>query len=338
MKFAHSFWLVLIVFVVPVCIGLLRYGARRKRADLDRIIAPRLHDQLVRSVDYTRRRWRSILFVFALGFLLVALARPLAGTRELKVERAGVDLIFALDISKSMLATDEPTNRLAAAKAAIARLLDRPSGDRAGLVVFAGEPFLMAPVTQDHHAVQRTLGSVSTTAISKPGSDLAAALKLAARSFDEKQDSGKAIVLLSDGEELQGDAILATRELARKGIAVFTVGVGSTTGSRVPAERLGPVKFAKNEFGQEFTSRLNERVLQQVAAAGRGFYVALGPDGEGLMTVNDRGLAPLARGTQSRPSQDLGEFFQIPLALCVALLLIEMLVSERKKVQPPAQP
>jgi Ca-activated chloride channel family protein len=340
MKFAVSSWLVAIAVLVPACVLILRWGARRKRAMLDRVIASRLREQLLRSVDYGKRKFKTALWLLAIVSLLASLARPLFGHREIKVERPGVDLMIALDISKSMLAEDAVTNRLNAAKSAILRLLDRPSGDRVGLIAFAGEPILMAPVTQDHQAVVRSVEALTTTAISKPGSDIAAALKLAVRSFDEKQQSGKAIVLISDGEELQGDAIVAAREVATKGVSIFTVGVGSTTGARIvdrPPQRndrpqLEP-RYAKNEFGQEVVSRLNERVLQQIAASGRGFYVALGDEGQGLLNVNERGLAPLARGTEVRKSKDMREFFQVPLGLCVVLLLWEMLVNERRKGQ-----
>jgi len=340
MKFAVLGWLVAAAVVVPACVLLMRWGARRKRAMLDRVIAPRLREQLLASVDYRKRIFKVVLWTLAIVLLLASLARPLFGYREIKIERPGVDLMIALDISKSMLAEDAPTNRLMAAKGAILRLLDRPSGDRVGLVAFAGEAFLMTPVTQDHQAVVRSIEALNTTAISKPGSDIGAALRLAARSFDPKQQSGKAIVLISDGEELQGDAILAAREAAAKGVSIFTVGVGSTTGARI-SERANnnydrpaiEVKFTKNEFGQEVVSRLNERVLQQVAAAGRGFYVALGKEGEGLLNVNDRGLAPLARATEIRKSKDMREYFQVPLGLGVGLLFWEMLVNERKKGQ-----
>ena len=338
MKFAAIYWLLAMVVLVPSCVLVIRWGARRKRAMLDRVIASRLREQLLRSVDYGKRKFKTALWLLAIASLLVSLARPLFGQREIKVERPGVDLMIVLDISKSMLAEDAVTNRLHAAKSAILRLLERPSGDRVGLVAFAGEAFLIAPVTQDHQAVVRSLEALSTTATSKPGSDIAAALKLAVKSFDVKQQSGKAIVLISDGEELQGDAIVVARDVATKGVSIFTVGVGSTTGARI-ADRTPPrnndrpqldVKYARNEFGQEVVSRLNERVLQQVAVAGRGFYVALGDEGQGLLTTSERGLAPLARGTEIRQSKEMREFFQIPLGLCVALLLWEMLVNERK--------
>jgi Ca-activated chloride channel family protein len=332
-KFQNALWLAAVVVLTPLCIWLIRWGARRTRQSVALIIAPRLHEQLLRSVDYRKRTIKWTLFVSGLVFLLVALARPLFGHREIKTERAGVDLIIALDISKSMLAEDAGSNRLAAAKESILHLLDRPSGDRVGLIAFAGEAFLMAPVTLDHAAVRRSLAALSTSSISKPGSDIAAAFKLAARSFDEKQKDGKAIILLSDGEELQGEAVLAARETSRKGISIFTVGVGSSTGAKLP-ERTKPnekPRYVKNEFGNDVMSRMNERVLQQIAVAGHGFFVPLGPEGEGLMSISERGLQPLSKGTQTRLSKEMREFFQWPLGLSTALLLLELLVSERRK-------
>jgi Ca-activated chloride channel family protein len=334
MKFYNPYWLAAIAVLLPACIFLLRWGARRTRANLDRIIAPRLHEQLLRSVDYGKRQFKWALFLLGLTFLLAAIARPLFGYRELKIERAGVDLIVALDISKSMLAPDAgATNRLNAAKESIVKLLARPNGDRIGLIAFAGEAYLMAPVTLDHNAVRRSLAALTPTAISKPGSDIAAAIKLAARSFDEKQKDGKALIILSDGEELQGEAVIAAREISTKGISIFTVGVGTTTGSKLP-ELVKPnekQRFVKNEFGNEVFSKMNERVLQQIAVAGHGFYAQLGPEGEGLFTVDDRGLRPLAKGTQTRLSKDMREYFQWPLGVGIALLFWELLVNERRK-------
>ena len=338
MKLAQEFWLLAILVIVPACIALWRRAARLKRASLDRVIAPRLHEELLRSVDYAKRRRKFVLFLAALVLLVIALARPLHGFKEIKVERPGVDVILALDISRSMMADDAfwretPTNRLAAAKASINRMVDQMSGDRVGLLIFAGEPFLMAPVTQDHNSVLRTLGAVSTTAISKPGSDIAAAIRLALKSFAEKEEIGKAIVIISDGEELQGDAIAAARAAGTAGVSIFTVGAGSASGAKVPDRSPGPLRVLKNEFGQEIRSRLNERVLQQVAMSGHGFYAPLGASGEGLLDVSDRGLRPLARGSHTRISKDQNEYFQIPLAVCLVMFAWEFLVNERKKVQ-----
>lgn len=334
MKFADIQWLLAIAVLMPVCSGLLYWGARCRRKSLDKIVAPRLHEILVRSVDRRKRLLKAIFFVLALALLALGIARPLYGLKEVQVERAGVDVIIALDVSRSMMAEDAPAppqNRLTSAKQSILRLLERPSRDRYGLIIFAGEAFLMAPLTQDHGAVERTVSSVSTISVSKPGTDLAAAIKLAQRSYDETQKRGKALVIISDGEQLQGDAVLAAREAVTKGISVFTVGVGSSQGARVPDRQWGQLRFVKNEFGREVVSRMNEQVMKQIASGGRGFYSPLGPKGDGLVLVSDRGIQPLAHGTQTRPSKDLREYFQWPLGLAVGLLFWELLVSERKK-------
>ena len=352
MKFASLPWLLLLLPVVPACIWFVTWGIRRRRQSLDRIVAPRLHQQLLRSVNYARRRQKQILFIAAVALLLLALARPLGGNREVKVELPGIDCFIALDVSRSMLAEDAgTTNRITAAKEALIKLLERPAGDRVGLIVFAGDAFLVSPITQDHGSIERTIKAMTTTSVSKPGTDIAAAIKLAAKSFETKQEAGKAVLIITDGEELQGDAILSAREAVTQKIAIFAVGVGTAAGARIPdrpdnqlkfgqndfgrdpasARSDGPLKFAKNEFGRDVVSRLNERVLQQIATAGRGRYAALGLKGEGLDDIYDRGMKLLSKGTHLRQSKDMTEFFQIPLGLCLALLFWELLVNERRK-------
>jgi Ca-activated chloride channel family protein len=331
MKFQETIWLWVLPWLVLILWLLYRWSAQRRLASLDKIIAPRLREQLSRSVNYTRRNWKHVLFLIGVAALLAALSRPAMGFREVTVERPGVDLMLAVDLSRSMLATDAKTNRLAAVQQALAEMLGKPSNDRVGLVGFAGEAFLISPITQDHASIQRTVAALTTTAISKPGTDIAAAIKLALKSFDEKQKAGKAVIILTDGEELQGDAVVAARQAAAKGVGIFTVGVGTSLGARIPVSGWGQKQFAKNEFGTEVISRLNERVLQQVAAAGRGYYLALGAEGEGLEDIFERGLKALAKGQQTRLSKDMLDYFQWPLALCLLLLFGEMLLSERRR-------
>jgi Ca-activated chloride channel family protein len=333
MKFQQVAWLLVLLPVVGGCWAFLRWSARRRRQSLDQVVAPRLHEQLLRSVDYRKRHWKQALLLAGLACVMAALARPLFGFREVKVERPGVDVMLCLDISRSMLAEDAVTNRLDAAKKGLQRLLELPSNDRFGLVAFAGEAFPVAPLTLDHGSILRTVAAMSTTSISKPGTDMAAAIKVALRAFEEKQEAGKAIILITDGEELQGDAVVAAREAVLKKISLFTVGVGTAAGARLIDRSKGPwqAQVAKNEFGHDVVSRLNERVLQQVAAAGHGFYLHLGAENEALLDISDRGLRALAKGSQMRQSKDMREYFQIPLALGLALLAWELLMRERKR-------
>jgi Ca-activated chloride channel family protein len=295
-------------------------------------VASRLREQMLRSVNFAKRRWKAILFGLGLCALCVALARPQFGFVTTEVERASVDFLIALDLSRSMLAADvNGKTRLEAASAAITRLLKVLGGERVGLVGFAGEAFLAAPVTQDHASVRRNLDALGTESAAKAGSDIAAAIKLVQKTFEAGNFESRALVVVTDGEELQGDAVIAAREAARKGLTIFTVGVGSVAGARVPAKSESGVKFARNEFGREVISRLNERMLRQLAASGNGSYEALGENGDGLINIWQQGLKPLAKGTRTRISKDRRELFQWPLALAVALFFAQMLINERRK-------
>lgn len=342
MKFALP-WFLAAAALVPVVLLLLhRWSERRARAKLAQVIAPRLREQLLRSVDFGKRWRKAALLAIALVFLLVAVARPMFGLKPLETERSSVDFIIGLDLSRSMLAEDtDGKSRLTAAKEGVAALLDKLGSDRAGLIAFAGEAFLAAPVTQDHEAVKRNLEALDTTAITKQGSDMAKAIELAVKTFEAGKYETKALVLVTDGEELQGDAIVAAREASRKGVLIFTVGVGSPTGARIPDRQGaagGMARFAKNEFGNDVMTRLNERVLQQLAASGRGSYEPLGKEGAGLVNVWKQGLEPLSKGTQTKQSKDMEEYFQWPLAVALLLLLAEMLVSDRRNLLKPSQP
>ena len=332
MKFAFPLVAWAGLLVMPLSILLYRWAAKRARKRLAGVIATRLVDQLLRSVDFRKRHFKAALFALGICALLAAMARPQFGFEPAEVERSSVDFIIALDLSRSMLAEDmEGKTRLAAAKDAIGKLLDRLGADRVGLVAFAGEAFLAAPVTQDHAAVRRNLDALDTSAVAKPGSDMAVAIKLAQKTFENGKYESKALVVVTDGEELQGDAVVAARDAALKGMSVFAIGVGSASGARVPMKKEGALAFARNEFGNEVVSRLNERVLRQVAASGRGMYEVLGKDGEGLETIRKKGLDPLKKSKMTWASKDPREYFQWPLALAIALLFAEVLVNERRK-------
>ena len=327
-------WLLVGALLLPVFLVLLhRWSERRANRKLASVVAFRLREALLQSVDFGRRWKKVILLSGAFAMLAVTLARPLFGFQLIETERSSVDFFVALDLSRSMLAEDvEGQSRLAAAKETIAHMLDHLSNDRVGLIAFAGDAFVAAPVTQDHESVKRNLAALETTAIAKQGSDMAKAIELALKTFEAGKYETKALVLVTDGEELQGDAVVAARTAAQKGMKVFTLGVGSSAGSRIAERRDGPAaRYARNEFGGEVITRLNERMLQQVAASGSGFYEGLGMGDAGLVAIWRRGLEPMSKGTQTRPSKDLQEFFQWPLALAIALLLGEMLVSDRRQ-------
>lgn len=319
-------------------VAIYYFSIKTRRKIISRILSPRLVDQLLSSVNYNARKFKFFLFTLGLVFLVVALARPLGSEKEVVIEKPGIDAIIALDLSRSMDAEDAVlengvmTNRLAVAQSAIKRVLETPSNHRFGLVAFAGEAFLIAPITLDHGSIIRSASALKTSSISKPGTDISLAIKKAMEAFDPKKKSGKAIVLITDGEQLQGDAVIAAREAAGvNGIRIFTVGVGSPTGSKIPDRAKGRFAFAKNEFGTEIISKLNENVLKQIASAGGGIYMRIGNNGEGLFEIVERGFSTIPADVQTRKSKDRIELFQIPLIIALCIFLVEQLINERNK-------
>lgn len=338
MKFYNPYILLLAPALIIALTMLFIYANKNRRKMINQIVSPRLAERLLSSVNYKMRKLKFILFITGLAFLVVALARPLGREKEVLIEKPGIDAVIALDLSRSMDAEDAIiengiiTNRLTAAQSAIKRVLALPSNHRFGLVAFAGEAFLIAPITLDHGSIIRSASALKTSSISKPGTDISLAIKKSMESFDPKKKSGKAIVLITDGEQLQGDAVIAARqEAAASGVKVFTVGVGSTSGSKIPERARGRTAFAKNEFGTEIVSRLNENVLKQIAAAGGGYYMRLGNNGEGLLDVIEKGFSTIPADIQTRKSKDRIELFQIPLIIALCILLLEQLISERNR-------
>ncbi len=333
MTFGAPAWLIALPVVAAALAGLWWWAGRHARATLQRAFSTPLLDRLLRSVDPARRRAKRILLalgVVALGF---ALARPQWGRNEIELERSGVDLVIALDVSRSMLAADAGgTNRLTAATMAIRRLLDSLGGDRVGLVLFAGEAFTAAPLTRDHTAVDRALDSAGPDSVSEQGSDLGEAIQRARECFDRAAQGPRALLVVSDGEQLQGDALEAARAAGREGIHVHTAGVGSTMGARVP-RRAGELRdFLRGATGREVVSRRDEQQLQRIAVAGNGIYTRIEGAGSGALAAWFRRVAAaLPRSTEKRTVNEPREQFQWPLAGALALLGGEWLLGERRR-------
>lgn len=333
MKFGAPHWLVALPLLAASLLTLWFWAGRRARRALQAAFHTPLLPRLLQSVDPVRRGGKRALVLLGALALGAALARPQWGRKEIEIERTGVDLVIALDVSRSMLAADVGgTNRLAAATQAIRRLLGELGGDRAALVVFAGEAFVAAPLTRDHTAVDRALSSANPFAVSEQGSNLGEAIKRARESFDRASQGPRALLIVSDGEQLQGDAAQAARAAAAAGIRVHSAGVGSVAGARVPARSYGPAAFVRNELGREVVSRRDEQQLQRIAAAGGGLYTRLDePDSRALGAWFRAAAASLPRTTEKRTVNEPREQFQWPLALALGLLTVEWLSSERRR-------
>lgn len=339
MKFAESIWLIVLAVLAVVCALAYWRGAVDRERRLARLIAPRLREALMQSVDGFKRRLKGVLLSVGILVVALALARPLLPEMEAKARRDGIDIVVALDVSRSMLAKDLGTNRLAAAKAGLSNFVARLGGDRLALVPFAGEAYLAVPLTQDHTAFLRTLSALDTESVTKPGSDLADAIRIGIKTLAVTNRAvrppPRVILLLSDGEQLQGEVIIASQEARSAGITALTVGVGTPLGAKVPDPRAARRDIMlKNEFGRDVVSKLDERMLQQIAAASLGGrYAPLGKNGEGLEQLRQSAIEPMAARALMRSETEFREIFQVPLLVSLAVLLVEMLVNERRRAK-----
>lgn len=338
MKFAVPIWLLVLPATLLALFALWVWSIRRARWKLKAILNSPLLDTLLRSVSPLRRWLKRVLIALGLTALLVALARPQWGRKEIEIERTGVDLVIALDVSRSMLAADaDQTNRLTVARTAIQRLLERLGGDRAALVVFAGEAFLAAPLTRDHTAVSRALDAASPDVVSEQGSNLGEAIKLARAGFDRASQGPRALLIVSDGEQLQGEAQEAARLAFRDGIRIHTASVGSTVGARVPRRGYAGGGFTQNALGRDVVSRRDEPRLQRIATAGGGLYSRIeAADSVVLANWFGQASSALPKTTEKRTVDEPRERFQWPLLLALGLLGIEWIVSDRRRRQTKA--
>lgn len=331
MSLASPPWLLAAVAAAIALLLLWRRADRSRRAALERFASPQLLGDLTASVSARRRSVKRALVVAGVLLAGLALAGPQYGFTWEETQRRGIDVLIALDTSRSMLAQDVAPNRLERAKLAVRDLVDQLGSDRVGLIAFAGSAFLQCPLTLDHAAFLESLDALQPGVIPTPGSDLASALRTAEQALATEQRNVKLLVLFSDGEDLGGSAIEAAKHAAEQGIRVFTVGVGSDNGELIPVPSAkGGTEFLKDPQGQYVKSKLDAETLRQVAELTGGFYEPLGRRGEGVTAIHDRALAPLPKEElASRMRRVPIERFQWALAVALLCLGLEPIVRER---------
>lgn len=320
--------------VAPWCVlGLLWWGARTRRRLRTRFVPPRLLELLMAGWSPARERGRMILLTAASAFLVLAWARPQWGYTWEEVRRRGLDIVVAVDVSRSMLASDVQPNRLGRAKLAVRDLARVARSDRLALVAFAGSAVLLCPLTWDESVFLQTLDALEVGTVSDTGTSLAAGLEAALRAFQPDVDNYRVVVLLTDGEDHEGGAVEAARRAASQGVRLFAIGVGTVEGDllRVRGPQ-GREEYVRDEGGQVVKSRLNEGLLQEMAAATPGgFYLPL-QGARVVETLYERGLADLPRGEGTeRFMRQLREQYHWPLALALLCLGVEWLWPERKR-------
>ncbi len=331
-------WL-LVGFLAVIAIVLLEIGARRRRAQAVRLFAAsHLAAALTASVSAGKRLLKAVLLVAAVGLLFVAMARPHLLFDWSEENRSGLDILLAVDCSKSMLTEDVKPNRLERAKLAIADFADHLPDNRLGLITFAGDAFLQCPLTLDHDAFQTAVRELDTDTIPRPGTDIAAAIDLAVDAQRSQPNNQKFLILVTDGEDLEGRVLDAARNAAQAGLKIYTVGVGTPEGDRIPErDDSGSVVYHRDASGGEVVSKLDENTLRKIADLTGGAYAALGQRGEGLDEIYSRYIVPLPKqNLEGRRERICIERFEWPLGLAILFLMWEFMINERAAaaVQP----
>jgi Ca-activated chloride channel family protein len=330
MRFENPNLLWLLLVLPPALLAFFWWASRQRQKLLVQFIEARLLSQLTVGISPARQKIRFGCLVFAVTLLVVTLARPQHGFDLQEVEQRGLDIVVAVDTSKSMLATDIAPNRLARAKLAALELMQKAGTDRMGLVAFAGDAFLECPLTIDNTAFQQCVQALDVNAIPQGGTAIASAINTTLTAF--KEDSRyKVLVLFTDGEDNDTGALEAAQNAAKAGLKIFTIGIGTAAGDLLRVtEANGNSDYVRDEQGNVVKSHLNEALLQQIAGAAGGFYLPM-RGANAIDTLYERGLAPLPKSEgRERLVRRYHEQYHWPLALAMLLLLAELFLPERK--------
>lgn len=325
-RFENPAFLYLLI-IIPVIIVIRLLEMRKRKLKLKKFGDLSLLKQLMPDVSSSRKSLKFWLMIAALALLIVMLARPQMGTKISQEKRKGIEVIISLDISNSMRAEDVVPSRLDKSKMLVENMVDNFTNDKVGLVVFAGDAFIQLPITSDYVSAKMFLQNTDPSLIATQGTDLAGAIELSSKSFTQQDKVGRAILIITDGEDHEGGAIEAAEKARKNGIRVFVLGVGSTKGSPVPDGNGG---YMKDNSGQEVISALNEEMCKQVAQAGGGAYIHVDNTSLAQRQLNDE-LTKLQKGDiSSVVYSEYDEQFQAVGILVLILLIIEMLILERK--------
>lgn len=322
----------LLAVILPVLIAFFWWAWRKRQQLITQFISARLLAQLKVGVSAARQKTRMALIVVTVALVIFALARPQWGFIQEEARQRGLDIIVAVDTSNSMLAQDVAPDRLTRAKLAALDLVQRAKTDRLGLIAFAGSAFLECPLTLDDAAFSASVNSLDTRTISQGGTAIAEGIDEARQAFKKEPGNHKVLVLFTDGEDQDSDAVSAAKRAASDGIIILTVSVGTAEGDvlRIRNQN-GQQDYIRDEDGKPVKSHMNEELLQQIAQAGNGFYLPL----RGTKTVDtlyDQGIAPLPKTEFSAKFfQHYRERFYWPLSLAMALLIVEMFLPDRKR-------
>jgi Ca-activated chloride channel family protein len=331
LRYENSEWLFLLV-LIPIIILVFIFSVRWRKKAIGVFGQLKLVYKLMPMASELKLRTKFILFSIAITALIIGIANPQIGSKMEEVKREGVDLMIAIDLSNSMLAEDLQPNRLMRAKQSISKLIDRLDGDRIGLIVFAGDAFVQLPITTDYSAAKLFLSTINTSIVPTQGTAIGKAIGLSIKSFDLKNDQSKAIIVITDGENHEDDAIKKAEEAEELGIFVHTIGMGSAEGGPIPIKnRYGSVtSYQKDKEGNAIITVLNEEMLKQIAQAGGGSYIRANSTQSGLNALFKEINKMEKKEIGSKVFTDYKDRFQWFIGLTIILLIIEIMIKGRK--------
>tara|TARA_B100001142_G_scaffold263905_1_gene267337 strand:- start:491 stop:1522 length:1032 start_codon:yes stop_codon:yes gene_type:complete len=331
LRYDNIEFLYLLALIPLLIIGIIMYSKWQKNSIL-KFGDINLLNQLMQSHSIFRKKIKKTLFVLAITFLIVGLSNPQVGTKMEEVKREGVDLMIAIDLSYSMMAQDIKPNRLERAKQAISRLIDKLEGDRIGLVVFAGEAYVQLPITTDYSAAKLFLSTVNTSIIPTQGTKIGNAIDLCSKSFDKENAQSKAIIIITDGETHDEEAIESAKKAKEEGIYIHTLGMGLTKGGPIPIyNKYGSTsEFRKDREGNVIITKLNESMLEEIALAGEGTYIRANNSKSGLSSLFEEINKMEKKEIGTMIFTNYKDRFQIFIGISLVLLILNLFFLERK--------
>ena len=327
MRFATPEYLYLLL-LIPLLVAVYIYSNYRRRKQLKEYGDVELLKELMPDVSQYRPTVKFWLATVAVALLIVVLARPQFGSKMESVTRQGIETVITLDISNSMLAEDIAPNRLEKSKKMISKLIDKFENDKVGLIVFAGDAFVQLPITNDFISAKMFLETISPSLISRQGTDIGAAINLAMKSFTPEKEVGKAVIVITDGENHEGGAEEAAKAAAEKGISVYIMGVGSLEGAPIPAEASND--YRRDKDGNVIVTKLNEEMGQNIAKAGNGAYIRV-DNTNNAQRLLEKEIDKLAKAdVTTEVYKDYDEQFQFIAWIVLILLVLDILILPGK--------
>lgn len=318
------------LLIVPLLTIIFVWSRISRKKALRRFGNEGILAQLMPFSSKNRPAFKFMVLMLALVFIIAGIARPQFGSKLKKVKREGIELIIALDVSNSMMAEDIQPNRLERAVRAISRLIDKLKDDKIGLIVFAGDAYTQLPITSDYNSAKLFLNSVSPQIVPKQGTAVGAAINLAVRSFTPNGEANKAVVVITDGENHEDDAVSAAKNAVDNGIVVHAIGMGLPQGSPIPVLLNGQKEYMKDREGNVVITKLDEQMLEQIAGAGEGIYVRANNTEIGLNALFDEINKMEKEEMESRIYSEYEDQFQYFFAIGLFLILFEFIILERK--------